>query len=157
MGTLLRNLKPSWWISITSLITILALAFGAQSLLSYLSERNASTFQLNDEILGVRTIIVLLLPICLLLLAWFVLIRSLKNVWVAFFFSFIGLLIILYPSLSFAGLFYNWLPRSISRLLSAFILAKSRLVYYSGGFIAATGLLALCRPRSENSRSPRIG
>jgi hypothetical protein len=150
MGSPRRKPDNTWWISIAGLIVLLVFTHGADILLSFLRRRNASTFALGKAVLGSQALIALLLAILVLLLAWFVLIRAVRNVWVASLYLLIGLLIVSYPSLWFAGFLYNWLPFGVRGFLADFLLT-STLTYYAGGFVVVIGFLSLIRPRGEKN------
>ncbi len=149
-----RKPDNTWWISIAGLIVLLAFTHGADLLLSFLRKRNASTFALGKVVLGSHALIALLLAILVLLLAWFVLIRAVRNVWIASLYLLTGLLIVSYPSLWFyTGFLYDWLPFGVRGFLAKFLLT-STLTYYAGGFVAVIGLLSLIR-RGREKNDPR--
>ena len=145
-----RKPDNTWWISIAGLIVLLVFTHGADLLLSFLRRRNASTFALGKVVFGSHALFTLLLAILVLLLAWFVLIRALRNVWVASLYLLIGLLIVSSPSLWFAGFLGDWLPFGVKGFLANFLLPYT-LTYYAGGFVAAIGFLSLIRQGREKN------
>ena len=145
--------NPSWWISIAFLLIFLMVTYGADLFLSYLRQRNESTFDLGIAILISRALFDLLLALGLLLLAWLVLVRTPSNPWVAVIYLLIGLFIVFLPLLWLTGLLYDWIfTRSpLGHFLSDFLSTNRMLTYYAGGFVAVIGLFGIIRSSREKT------
>ena len=131
-------------ISITGLIVVLGIAWGFDTLMRFLNYQKLELFFLNFVIFWLYAFFSLLLAALLLLLAWFVIIQTPRNVWVSLVFLLIGLFIVIYPALYFTPALCCWLP-NIDVLLESF----TSYILFSGGFIAIIGLLALTLPRGK--------
>lgn len=128
-------------VSIIGLIAVLGIAWGFDAFMQFLNHRNAVTFSLVPVIIWSLVVIALLLAAILLLLAWFVLSRAPRNVWVSLVFIVIGLFIVIYPALVFTPALCCWMP-----YIGPLQLTSTRYLFSSAGFVAIMGLLNLVLP-----------
>lgn len=142
------NRKHSYSIvySITGLIIVLGIALGFDFLMTYLTQHNA-VLDSPFFILWLHILIALFLAAAILLLFWYVLNRSGRNIGVALIFLIIGLFIATYPILyftpAFGGLFYR-LPQ-----LNNILLSFQSYTFFSGSLIAGMGLFILVLPKGK--------
>ena len=101
---------------------------------------------MNYVVFWAYALIALLLAPIWLLLAWFVLIRSPRNVWVALVFLLSGLFIVIYPALYYTPALCCWLPT-----IAPIQITPTMFVFSSGGFAAIMGLSSLVLPRGSRS------
>ena len=135
--------------SVIGLIIVLGITLGSDFLMTSLIHRNAVAFGTFSPtfFLWSYVLLALLLAATSLLLFWFVLNRGPRNIWVALIFLLTGLFIVTYPILyltpAFGGLFYH-LPQ-----LKDILSSPQSYTFFSGGFIAITGLFTLILPRGN--------
>lgn len=129
-------------VSITGLIGVLGIAWLCDGLMQFLRDQNAVTFTLNYVIFWMFGLVALLLAAVWLLVAWVVLIRLPRNVWVSLLYLVCGLFIVFYPALyyspAYTPLLCCWLPN-----IAAIQLAPTMYLYSSGGWAAIIGLAGL--------------
>ncbi|MGB8214449.1 MAG: hypothetical protein WCE68_12905 [Anaerolineales bacterium] len=137
--------------SIIGLIIVLGIALGSDFLMTSMIHRNAGAFGTfpTTSILWFYILLALLLAAALLLLFWSVLKWGPRNIWVAVIFLLTGLFIVTYPILYFIPAFGSWfdhLPQ-----LNDILSSPRSYTFFSGGFIAITGLFTLILPRGKDS------
>ncbi len=130
-------------ISILGLVVVLAVARGMDAILESLRQRNEVTVDLAFTILWSQTLIAILLAAVLLLLAWFVLLRAPRNLWIAGLYLVVGALLAVAPQLYFTPALAAWIPA----LVFLSIALPGSYQFIAGGFIFVIGLLSLILPR----------
>jgi hypothetical protein len=139
-----RSLEYFRVLSVVGLAAVLGVARGLDTWIAFLQLRNAQTFSLPGVLLASYALAALSLAAVLLLLFWFVLMRTPRTVWVGLIYLVSGLLIAFYSLLYFSPLIgglgpvsYWFMPSPASYLSSA------------GAFAAMIGLFSLVLPREE--------
>ena len=134
-------------LSIIGVILVLGFARGFDALIAYLVKLNSQTFSLAYIILWSHVFIAIFLAAILLLLFWFVLNRTPRNVWISIVFLLIGFFMVATPILYFTPLFCC-LPARLESFLFPPALYTS-YTFSSGGFVVIMGLFALILPRGK--------
>jgi len=128
--------------SICGLIVVLGLGWGCDRLMQFMRYVNTQTFSLNITILWAFALVAVLLPAAWLLLAWFVLIRAPRNIWVSLIFLLCGSIIVASPVLYFTPGLGLWLSTILQ-------VDPTTYLFSSGGFVAVLGVLGLILRRGR--------
>jgi len=146
---IMANAKPNYSgvLSIIGLILVLGFARGFDALIAYLAKRNAQTFSLPYVIMWAYVFIAIFLAAILLLLFWFVLIRTPRIVWISIVFLLIGFFFLASPILYFTPSFCCLPPQMESLLFPP--ASYTSYTFLSGVFVTIMGLFALILPRGK--------
>ena len=131
-------------VSVCALIVVLVVEVGCDGLMRFLKSINIEMLTLNYVILWVYALMALVTAAGWLLLAWFVLDREARNVWVGVIFLLVGLAIIVYPALYYTPALCCWLGD-----FPTVYFVPTSYVYSSGGFVAVLGLVELALRRGN--------
>jgi len=134
-----QQLRATQIASLAGMIIVLLLAFGLDRALLFVMEENSITFLPSYPVLWAYPVANLVLAISLLVLFWLVAVKSERSKLVAAIFLGVGALMLFAPLIYFTAAFAN--------LKVIDYLMPEKLLYHTGAFIAAIGLLALILPK----------
>ena len=144
-----RNPKYPDVYSVVGLVAVLGITWGLNAFMAYLGRHNAQTFTLPYLILWAQSLSSILLAVLLLLLFWFVLTHTPRNIWIAALYLLVGLFFGFFQELYFVPAIGGWMPYFFyGPLLSA-----TSPTILAGSFIAIIGLFMLILPRREQMTS----